>query len=503
MRKLNRVYDILVGVMLVVAACAVVHGQVTGFSFLNWDDDLHVVRNQAVIDPASAPLRDHLLTPYLGYPVPVTVASYIFDHQVGGMNPSWYHTANLLIHLWICIVLFLAALRLGCGTWLAAGVALLFAVHPAVAEPVAWVSGRKDLLAALFSLLSVSSFIAIPNRDRRIGARLPAFFLGLLASLSKPSALLIPVLLLVLDLARGPDSAEAAREKPRPWKRWPAPVVWLILLGLNAALAFVAWRLESGMGALQGADVSGGNAFVRVLAGAGWHARIIFWPFDLMPKYLDPVGGPAVWTMVLGGAVIAAVLALMIWTLVRRHPAFVGLALAVLAYIPQSGVMPLSRQYANSYVYLTLAGLALAAGAALSPFVTRARRPVRAILSVAAVLALAGMGLAANSQEGVYRDGVSLWSTVYGAYPDSPQVCRNLGNAWLYGDRDEPGRAVATYEHCIKTLGDRGFFLKNLAVAQYRAGNFEASRALFMELVETRGPDATADKYLKMIGEQP
>ena len=27
---------------------------------------------------------------------------------------------------------------------------------------------------------------------------------------------------------------------------------------------------------------------IRVLAGAGWLARIVLWPFDLMPKYLDP-----------------------------------------------------------------------------------------------------------------------------------------------------------------------------------------------------------------------
>jgi len=503
LRKLNRVYDVLVGMMLVVAACAVVHGQVTGYSFVNWDDDLHVVRNAAVSDPGAVPLEEHLLTPYLGYPVPVTVASYILDHRIGGMNPSWYHTANLLFHLWICIVIFLAALRLGCGTWLATAVAVAFAVHPVVVEPVAWVSGRKDLLAALFSLLSVTSFLAVPNRDRRIASRIPAFLLGLLASLSKPSALLVPALLLILDLSRGPDPDEALRAHPRPWRRWPAPVVWMVLLAMNAGLAVVAWRLESGMGALEGAGVSGGNWFVRVLAGAAWHARIIAWPFDLMPKYLDPAAGPAWWMLVFGGVVMAGVIGLTVRAFVRRSPAFVGLGLAVLAYIPQSGVVPLSRQYANSYVYLTLAGLALAAGAAAAPYVSRVRRPVRLAGAAGVFIVLAGLGLAAHSQEVVYKDGVSLWSAVYGAYPDSPQVCRNLGNAWLYGDRDEPAKAAATYEHCINTMGNRPFFLKNLAVAKYRTGDVDAARALFLELVETRGPDATADKYLKMIEGRP
>lgn len=503
MRKLNRIYDVLVGLMLVVAACAVVHGQVTGYSFVNWDDDLHVVRNLAVTDPGVVSISDHLLTPYLGYPVPVTVGSYILDHRIGELNPSWFHTVNLLVHLWICVVIFLAALRLGCGTWLATAVAVLFAVHPAVTEPVAWVSGRKDLLAALFSLLSLTSFLAIPNRDRRIASRIPAFLLGLLASLSKPSALLVPVLLLVLDLARRPDPDESRREHPREWRRWPAPVVWLVLLVLNAGLAVMAWRLESGMGALEGAGLSGGNWFVRVLAGATWHARIIAWPFGLMPKYLDPATGPAWWTVAIGGVVIAAVIGLTVWAFIRRSAAFVGLGLAVLAYLPQSGVVPLSRQYANSYVYLSLAGLVLAVGAASAPYVKRAGHSVRVVAASVVFIVLAGLGIAANLQERVYREGVSLWSAVYAAYPDSPQVCRNLGNAWLYGDRNEPAKAAATYQHCIDTIGNRPFFLKNLAVAKFREGDVDAARALFLELLETRGPDATADKYLKMIEGRP
>jgi len=498
--RLKRLHDILVGLAVILVGCAIVHWQVQDFQFVNWDDDLHVVRNQAVTAPADVPLRDHLLTPYLGYPVPVTVGSYIFDNIVAGLDPGWFHTANLLIHVLISLIIYFIAMHLGCRVPLAVACTLLFALHPAVGEPVAWVSGRKDLLAAAFSVLALWSFMSVPDRDRQIRSRAPAAVLLLLAALSKPSALLVPILPLMLDLARRPDGRDSAVKRRWPKNRLPGAAVWIVVLAANAALALVAYRLEKGMGALDGADVSGGNVLVRVLAGAGWHARILAWPFDLMPKYLDPVGGPSVWTLVVGGAVILVVLGLTAWTLLRRHPAFVGLALAVLAYVPQSGVMPLSRQYANSYVYLTLAGLALAAGAALAPLMSRMRGPVRVAVAGAAIVALAGLGLAAHSQEKVYADGVSLWATVYQVYPDSPQVCRNLGNAWMYGAHDDPVKAAATYEHCIQTLGNRPFFLKNLAIAQYRAGNSEVARSLFLEMVETQGPDAVTDKYLRLLG---
>ncbi|HOA14096.1 MAG TPA: hypothetical protein PLB35_09360 [Myxococcota bacterium] len=502
MRKLNHVRDIMLGLLAVIVATVVVFGQVAGFKFVNWDDDLHVVQNRAVTDPGSVSLADHLMTPYLGYPVPVTVGSYVADHFVAGLNPAWYHTVNLMIHVIIGIILYILALNLGCRVWVAAGVALLFAVHPAVGEPVSWVSGRKDLLAAMFSVMALASFLGIPARDRGIRARLPAAGLCLLAALSKPSALLVPVLLLVLDLRRPVRPGDApleVRESHWAWRKGAGLSLWAFIIGINAALAVIAHRLETGMGALQGSR--GSDLVERVLAGAGWHARIVFWPFDLLPKYLDPAAGPSMPTLAIGGLVVVGMLALVVWTGIRRHPAFVGLALAVAAYIPQSGVVPLSRQYANSYIYLVLAGLALAAGAAVSPLLSRTARPVRMMAGVAAVILVVALGLAAHSQGAVYRDGVKLWSHVWQAYPDSPQVCRNLGNAYIYGDVDQPEKAVEVFQGCIVSLGNRPFFLKNLAVATYRAGHRQQARQLFLELRQTRPGDPVADKYLRLLSE--
>ena len=476
------------------------HGQVVGFSFVNWDDDLHVVRNASVVEPHQVPMKDHLLTPYLGYPVPVTVGSYVMDHFVAGLNSAWFHAVNLIIHLAVSVLLFLLAMHLGCRPWLAVACALLFALHPATGEPVAWVSGRKDLLAALFSLLALSSYLGIHESNRGVRARLPVAGLALLAVLSKPSALLLPLLFMALDIFRGKSAVTdvAQRRDNWLWGRSPGLMVWAALIGFNTGLAVIAYKLETGMGALEGAV---GNMLTRVLAGAGWHARIIAWPFDLMPKYLDPIDGPSMVTLVVGGVVVVGFLALTVWTFIKRHPAFVGLALALLCYVPQSGLMPLSRQYANSYVYPMLAGLVLALGAALVPVFARAKMPVRVIAAAAALILLAGMGVASSTQDQVYRDGVALWSNVYAEYPDSPQVCRNLGNAFMYRDRNEPDKAAATYEHCIKTLGNRQFFLKNLAVARYRGGHRLEARRLFIEMQEFRPGDPVAQKYLRLLSE--
>ncbi len=472
--------QILAASALVVVACALVYGQAVGYHFVNWDDDLHVVQNDSVSAPLQVPLQRHLLTPYLGYPIPVTVASYSVDHALFGMDPHGFHLTNLLLHVLASLVVLAVALKLGAGTWVAAACALLFAVHPAVGEPVSWVSGRKDLLAGLFSLLAVLAFLRIPDDDRGIRARLPIVLLVLMGALSKPSALLVPGLFLALDFRRGRCA-------------W----LWVVVLAAHAGLAALAVRLESDVGALGGA--AGQGTAERVLAGAGWLARIVFWPFDLMPKYLDPVDGTTTLVLVAGAvstAALAGALAVATW---RGHPARVGLALAALAHLPQSGVLPLSRQYANAYAYLPLAGLALAVAATVGPTLSTVAPRVRAAAAVAALVCLAALGLAANAQALVYQDGVTLWSTVYRKYPDSPQVCRNLGNAYLYEDRDEPASAVRVYEHCIRTLGNRPFYLKNLAIASFKAAQFDEAGALFDEYRQVHGPDPTVDKYVEAI----
>jgi hypothetical protein len=111
-------------------------------------------------------------------------------------------------------------------TLIAAGVAgLLFGIHPIHVESVAWVSERKDLLCALFYLLSVLAYTKYATdakgrgqsaKDTMQGAQrkeqraflsmpyahcplLSALCFFALALMSKPMAVSLPVVLLILD----------------------------------------------------------------------------------------------------------------------------------------------------------------------------------------------------------------------------------------------------------------------------------------------------------------
>ena len=89
----------------------------------------------------------------------------------------------------------------------AATTGLLFGLHPLHVESVAWVAERKDLLCALFYLLSIMAYTSYLKRGwgdayRQAGSRgryLLALCFFILALMSKPMAVSLPVVLLILD----------------------------------------------------------------------------------------------------------------------------------------------------------------------------------------------------------------------------------------------------------------------------------------------------------------
>lgn len=96
---------------------------------------------------------------------PFLLNSFVLDRTMEGktntslhfgekrQDISRYHITNILLHCISVALLFLLLLRLlGANTTTAFILSLLFAVHPALAQAVAWIPGRNDPLLAVFTL---------------------------------------------------------------------------------------------------------------------------------------------------------------------------------------------------------------------------------------------------------------------------------------------------------------------------------------------------------------
>jgi Tfp pilus assembly protein PilF len=168
--------------------------------FTNWDDPEYLLENPLIRSISSENVK-HLFTTHLsGKYHPLTLLSYSLEYRFFQMTPRIYHLTNLLLHLTNVILVFYFLRLIVPDIYIVTVTTLLFAIHPLHVEPVAWVSGRKDLLCTVFSLLCLLSYTHyLKKTSRTFFLCLATFILFVLAMLSKAMAVTLPCVLVLLD----------------------------------------------------------------------------------------------------------------------------------------------------------------------------------------------------------------------------------------------------------------------------------------------------------------
>jgi hypothetical protein len=396
-----------------------VFGRAVLFPFVHWDDGLHVSENPVTLHPWAEGWRGLLLTPRLGYPVPVSQLSFCLDRLLFGLNAHAYHAENVCLHLANAFLVQRLGERLGLSRRSAYFAAALFAVHPLVVEPVCWVTGRKDLLAAA---LLLGALVVVSRDWARRGslAIWTATGLAILAILAKPSTLVAPLLfVLVLRVAR-PEVG---------WRATAIPVA--VLACCSAAAACLGLTGEVGAGAVRHRSLAEG---AREIAGAlTFQLGHLAWPVDLLPRYFRVPGEPSI------GAMVAALLGVfaMAVVAVAAKPGSVGrtgLLFASIAYLPVSSIVGLNRWFADSYMYLPLVGLSWAA----TSFASRCWPPRLARIGlVLSSAAIALLGLVSVGQSLVWSSSSALWPAVVARYPTVPRAWALLASGELADGKSE------------------------------------------------------------------
>ena len=88
--------------------------------------------------------------------------------------------------------------RMTGAIWRSAFVAVLFALHPLHVESVAWISERKDVLSAFFWMLTLCLYVYYTEKPV-IKRYLLVVFSFVLALMSKPMVVTLPVIMILLD----------------------------------------------------------------------------------------------------------------------------------------------------------------------------------------------------------------------------------------------------------------------------------------------------------------
>lgn len=163
-----------------------------------FDDDLYVTDNPDIKALTSHNLYRMFTTSYVGLYLPLTMLTYAVEYHFFGLDATAYHITNLLLHLINVWLVFLLILKIKPNTYVAALVALVFALHPMHVESVTWISERKDVLYLLFYLAAAIFYLRY-IRKNSAGNYLITLGFFVLSLLSKTIAVSLPLLLLALD----------------------------------------------------------------------------------------------------------------------------------------------------------------------------------------------------------------------------------------------------------------------------------------------------------------
>jgi tetratricopeptide (TPR) repeat protein len=191
--------ELAVVCLSIFAVTIVIYGNTLGFSFVNWDDPLHITDNPLV--------QDFSFKNFFQNYEPIYLHTW-FTHLIWGViyklsngNPVFFHLINVIFHAINSIMIYYLAKFVLKNKLIPFVIAVLFVAHPLHVEAVVWASAFKDISFSFFYLLGILVYINYLNKNR-VWKILLICLLYFLASSSKIQALHFPVVLVLIELLK-------------------------------------------------------------------------------------------------------------------------------------------------------------------------------------------------------------------------------------------------------------------------------------------------------------
>ena len=412
------------------ALCVLVHAATLGAGFI-YDDYPYVVDNADLRGDLSrvpalfgASFPSH--APERGLYRPLTATSLRLD-RVGGPLVAWrHHLTNLLLAGALVLAAYAALRRLVPDRAAAAG-ALLFAVHPVHVEAIAWVTGRSEILAALFACLAFALALDVGRGKGGPVRLLAAGALLLLGLLSKENAAMAgPLAALALWLER--DRLPSARR---------AAVAVGALVGVTVVGLGLRAAVLGALGPAAGERAGAASLLDRlplVVAATGEHLRP-------SPLATPAVGGTDAdrsarageTSRYWGGWFVIGlwVLGALAWR--RRADLLLLLLWPVVALLPVMHWIPIGETVAERFLLLPSVGFCGLLGVLIAVpaegIARRARVGLLVALLVAGTMASAVRANVWRDEEALWRDAIDRGATSAGPWAALGDVQQRRGDA--------------------------------------------------------------------------
>jgi len=447
--------------------------------FVEWDDPQYVIENPHIRALDMSFLKWAFGHFYASNWHPLTWVSHAVDYAISGLNPVGHHLTSVVLHAantWAVIFLVVALMnaaqrgKRADGSWpderaplIVAGVTgLLFGLHPLHVESVAWVAERKDLLCALFYILSLMAYTRFAHSENGKTSRKRAslcfwdkrylFSLGLfmLALLSKPMAVSLPAILVLLDWY----PFGKIRSLESFLKSVVGKLPFFVLSLGSSVLTILAQRQGGAIVPMESVPLST-RLLVAVKSLAVYLWKLV-WPLNLSPFYPYPISVSLLsWSYLLAVAVVIGISALCAIA-VRKQRVWMALwGYYMITLVPVIGIVQVGRQaMADRYTYLPSLGPFLVIGLVSAWFFRKVVsesqqhplvRPAGAVLALFIIFSMAFITI---RQLGIWQNSIRLWSYVIEQHPERIQLAYYY-RGLAFENTGQPDRAIEDYNTAI------------------------------------------------------
>ena len=429
-----------------------------------WDDVSSVLLHERVQDASFSSFKQLFVEDQHAYAGgqgnfyrPLVAASFMLDFYLANRGGAFdldnaasypstfiFHFSSIAWHIAAAVLVFALLTRLGAPRAVRCLVPIIYVIHPLHTEAVAYISGRADSMAAVFTLAAIC--FALPRqpglaRIAAIAASVLFFAAGLL---SKESAAIYPALLFVC-LVFIPWKSFETSTAAKVTRLSPALLALLLLAGyVYLRMGILNFGSDS-----TPPDSTFAERLVEVAQAFALYIRLMFVPTGLhMERLLVDVPK---WFAAVGLVLIVLTVALLLFSLrLKNYRAATGLAWFLVAWFPISGIFTLNAPMAEHWMYLPMIGLLWALAELLCPAPEPGRlcRPVIpvAILACIWMSTLLSLTVARNSD---WHDNVSIYTETLRYNPDSVRVQFNLASTYSH----LLGNPIAAKRHYEAVLG--------------------------------------------------
>jgi len=400
-------------ILLIIVVTFITYSNSIKSNFVLLDDDVKIINNP-FITKINFDIIAKFFTGFVFHTyMPLTTISYAIDYSLWALNPWGYHAENLLFHLINAVLVFIFIKNLT-GRKNAAFIAsMLFAVHPMNVESVSWISERSNLLFALFYIASLIFYIKFIDTSKKINLFI-AFIFFMFSVFSKPSAVLLPFTLILIDYYKGLKINYKSLLQKTPF------FIFSLLIGLLTIYATVETENIK--------DISLQFNFLDRIFLAfypiAFYILKFFLPSNLnaLHPYPDKTGGMLPWEFYVS-AIVVILIVYYIWKRKSFKKEFIFGALFFLANISLFlMVLPAGGDFlmAEHFVYIPYIGFVFIAGMVFTRIsdATLKAEKLKKMLPFLAVIILLVFAITSNKRNKVWKNSMNLFTDMVSKCPD-------------------------------------------------------------------------------------